>query len=194
MAHDVFVDPSTALHPAPHERAMRFHILISPIVLTLFAACGGEAAHGGDTSAGAAAAATPATATGQASSSGTAAAAAPDSAASSTAGADGATIYQRCAACHQVGGTGVPGVYPPLAGSEIATGPAARPINIVLHGLSGPIPVAGKAFNSTMPPFGTGVPMSDAEIAAVLTYVRQSWGNAAPPVTPADVARERARG
>jgi len=114
-------------------------------------------------------------------------------AAAAPAGApDGATIYLRCAACHQPTGLGLPGTYPPLAGSEIANGPAATPIRIVLRGLQGPITVHGTPFNSVMPAYGTGVEMSDAEVAAVLSYVRSQWGNTGGPVTADQVAAERA--
>jgi mono/diheme cytochrome c family protein len=108
--------------------------------------------------------------------------------------ADGAVVYQRCAACHQANGAGVAGTYPPLAGSEIAMGAPGRMIDIVLHGLTGPIVVHGASYNGTMPPFGTGAPLSDAEVAAVVTYVRHAWGNTAGPVNASDVARERGRG
>jgi mono/diheme cytochrome c family protein len=90
-------------------------------------------------------------------------------------------------------GQGVPGTFPPLAGSEWATAAnAALPIRVVLHGLQGPITVKGQKVNGTMPAFGTGQPMNDADVAAVLTYVRSSWGNRAGAVTAADVAKERA--
>lgn len=106
--------------------------------------------------------------------------------------ADGALLYQRCATCHQPTGLGTPGVYPPLAGSEIATGPASVPIRIVMRGLSGPLTVKGQQFNGLMPAYGVGVEMSDAEVAAVLTHVRSSFGNTAGAVNPEEVARERA--
>jgi mono/diheme cytochrome c family protein len=117
----------------------------------------------------------------------------PTSGAPTTVVADGATLYQRCATCHQANGEGTPGTYPPLAGSEFikANDPTAA-IRVVLHGLQGPVTVRGQAFNGVMPPFGTAVPMSDEEVAAVLTHERSSWGNTAPAVTPAMVARERA--
>jgi mono/diheme cytochrome c family protein len=95
-----------------------------------------------------------------------------------------------CIACHQTTGLGVPGVYPPLAGSEWAQGPEERVIRIVLHGLSGPINVTGKDFNNVMTPFGTI--LKDDQIANVLTYVRQEWGNNAPAVTAEAVAKIRA--
>jgi mono/diheme cytochrome c family protein len=97
-----------------------------------------------------------------------------------------------CNTCHQTTGLGLPGAIPPLAGSDWAQGPEDRVIRIVLHGLQGPIKVAGKDFNSAMPAFGKvaggGFNWSDDKIAAVLTYVRQAWGNKAPPITAAKVA------
>ena len=95
-----------------------------------------------------------------------------------------------CAACHQISGQGVPGVYPPLAGSEWAQGDEERIIRIVLHGLNGPITVEGKQFNNAMASLG-GV-LKDDQIANVLSYVRQEWGNKAPEVKAETVARIRA--
>lgn len=103
----------------------------------------------------------------------------------------GEVAYARCAVCHTPTGEGMPGVYPPLAGSSWVTGPASRPIAVVLHGVQGPITVKGTTYSNAMMPYGTGVPMSDAEVAAVVSYVRSSWGNNAPPVTAGDVARVR---
>ena len=108
-------------------------------------------------------------------------------------GPTGAAIYQRCATCHQPNGKGMAGAFPPLAGSEWANAKdPAVPIRIVLHGLNGPITVAQKRFNSAMPPYGTNQPLDDSAVAAVLTYVRSSWGNASSAVTPAEVAAQRA--
>ncbi len=106
--------------------------------------------------------------------------------------ANGEEIYGRCMACHQATGAGMPGAFPPLAGSEWVTGPSSRPIAILLHGLQGEITVKGEKYNSMMMAYGTNVPMSDDEVAAVLTYVRSSFGNSAPAVTPAEVAKVRA--
>ena len=104
----------------------------------------------------------------------------------------GQQVFQRCAVCHQANGQGVPGSFPPLAGSEWATAAnAALPIRVVLHGLQGAVTVKGQKFNGAMPAYGTMQPMSDSDVAAVLTYVRSSWGNAASAVTPAEVAAER---
>jgi mono/diheme cytochrome c family protein len=112
--------------------------------------------------------------------------------AATAAAADGAAVYQRCITCHQANGMGTPGVYPPLAGSSIVTGPATIPIRIILRGLQGPVTVKGTEYNGVMPQYGVGIEMSDAEIAAVLTYVRSSFGNQATAVTVEEVARERA--
>ena len=114
------------------------------------------------------------------------------SSAGPSAAATGQQVYQRCATCHQATGLGIPGAFPPLAGSEWATAAnAALPIRIVLKGLQGPVTVKGQRFASAMPAYGTGQPLSDADVAAVLTYVRSAWGNRASAVTPAEVAHER---
>lgn len=106
-------------------------------------------------------------------------------------GPDGKVVYSTtCAACHQATGEGVEGTYPPLAGSEIVNGDEAKVVRIVLHGLTGPVEVAGETYSGMMPPWG-GV-LKDPELAAVLTYVRSAWGNKAAPVTPATVAAIRA--
>jgi mono/diheme cytochrome c family protein len=102
-----------------------------------------------------------------------------------------------CNTCHQATGVGVPGAIPPLAGSEWATGPEERVIRIVLHGLQGPIKVAGTDYNSAMPAFGkvagSAYNWTDDKVAAVLTYVRQEWGNKAGPITPEKVAEIRTK-
>jgi len=99
-----------------------------------------------------------------------------------------------CAACHQPNGAGVPGVYPPLAKSDWANGSEELIIRILLHGLTGPIKVAGADFNSTMPTIGPGgYNFSDEKIAAVLTYIRQEWGNNAPAITTEKVTEIRTK-
>ena len=106
-------------------------------------------------------------------------------------GPDGKVVFSTtCAACHQATGEGVEGTYPPLAASELVNGDEAKVIRIVLHGLTGPVEVAGETYSGMMPPWG-GV-LKDADIAAVLTYVRSTWGNKAAPITPAKVAAIRA--
>jgi mono/diheme cytochrome c family protein len=105
----------------------------------------------------------------------------------------GKKIYsQTCASCHQVTGLGQPPGIPPLAGSEWAQGSEERVIRAVMYGLQGPIKVKGAEFNSAMPPngkvAGSGFNLSDDKLAAVLTYVRQEWGNQAGPITTEQVA------
>lgn len=103
---------------------------------------------------------------------------------------DGRKIFlTSCSSCHQSEGTGVPGAFPPLAGSEWVTGDEGRLLRVILHGLTGPIEVNGEEYAGTMPPFGGA--LSNADVAAVATYIRASWGNEAQPVSVADVARIR---
>ncbi len=96
-----------------------------------------------------------------------------------------------CATCHQATGLGLPGVYPPLAGSEWADGPDERIIRIVLDGVSGPIKVKGASYNNAMPAFGPQ--LKDEQVADVLTYVRSEWGNNAPAVSADKVKQIRAQ-
>ena len=105
--------------------------------------------------------------------------------------AQGREVYGRtCTACHQPGGMGTPGQFPPLAGSDWvnATGPD-RVIRIVLNGLQGPLKVNGTDFNNAMVAWKDV--LKDDEIAAVASFVRQEWGNKAPAVTPAQVKAVR---
>jgi mono/diheme cytochrome c family protein len=103
----------------------------------------------------------------------------------------GAAVFNsRCAMCHQADGRGVPGAFPPLAGSEYVNGDPGRLARIVLRGLTGQVTVAGATFDGAMPAWAGQ--LSDAEIAAVLTHVRSSFGNASPGVSATLVASERA--
>ena len=105
------------------------------------------------------------------------------------AASSGARVYAAaCIACHQADGKGLPNAFPPLAGSDFLKADPKRAIGIVLHGLTGPVTVNGKEFNSVMPPM---TQLSDAEIADVLSYVMNSWGNDFGNVTAADVAAVR---
>jgi mono/diheme cytochrome c family protein len=102
----------------------------------------------------------------------------------------GAQIFSTtCAACHQAQGEGTD-VYPPLAGSEMVKGDESRVVRIILHGLTGDVEVQGQVYSGAMPPWGPT--LTDAEIAAVATYIRSSWGNNALPITTATVAQTRA--
>lgn len=107
------------------------------------------------------------------------------------AGGPGKVVYSRiCAACHLGSGKGVPGNnIPPLAGSAFAQGDPSVPIRIVLHGFRGPIERAGAHINGQMASWKDQ--LSNQEIADVLTFVRSSFGNKAPAVTPDEVAAIR---
>lgn len=99
------------------------------------------------------------------------------------------TLY--CSACHGTDGKGAgAGAFPALAGSPWIADDADRAIKVVLHGLSGPITVAGKTYNLEMPPQGATLP--DEQIAAILTYARTSWGNKESAVTTTQVKAVRA--
>ncbi|WDQ19417.1 PVC-type heme-binding CxxCH protein [Rhodopirellula sp. P2] len=109
----------------------------------------------------------------------------------------GATIYQReshCATCHMTHGKGTPNVYPPLVGSPWVNGSEDRLIKMALHGVWGKMTVAGKTYDPAR-----GVPpmtafrslLKDDEMAAVLTFVRNTWGNEASVVSPQSVSRVR---
>lgn len=103
---------------------------------------------------------------------------------------DGGAVYaSRCVACHQASGAGLPGVFPPLAGSEWVAGKETTLIALVLHGATGSLTVKGSTYNGAMPAFGAQ--LQDAELAAVLTHVRSQWGNSAAPVTADTVATVR---
>ena len=102
----------------------------------------------------------------------------------------GEQVYNNvCVVCHQPNGTGMQGAFPPLAGSEVVLGDPAVPIRIVLRGLSGEMTRGGATYNGVMTPWGSQ--LSDADVANVLTYVRSSWGNSAPAVTPEQVTEVR---
>jgi nitrite reductase (NO-forming)/hydroxylamine reductase len=103
------------------------------------------------------------------------------------AAADGKAIYDsKCAACHQATGQGVTGAFPPLAGNPNVTGDAKKVIATVVKGMSGSLTVAGKTYNGAMPAWKGQ--FSNAEMAAVITYIRTSWGNKGSAVTEKQVA------
>jgi mono/diheme cytochrome c family protein len=107
--------------------------------------------------------------------------------------ADGGQLFgANCVACHQATGAGLPGVFPPLAGAEWVNGSDKLAANILLHGVTGKLSVKGAEYNGSMPAFKDK--MSDAEIAAVLSYVRANFGNAAGKVTSDVVKSEREAG
>jgi len=102
----------------------------------------------------------------------------------------GKKIYDdQCAECHQAEGQGVPRVYPPLASNQsILMGFPINPIRIVLNG-GYPPSTEGNPRPYGMPPFFQD--LNDDQVAAVVTYIRRSWGNSAPPVSPAEVVKAR---
>jgi nitrite reductase (NO-forming) len=102
----------------------------------------------------------------------------------------GALLYSgTCSVCHQPNGAGLPNVFPPLAGSDYLMANKLRSVEIVLNGLTGPLTVSGSQFNSVMPPMSQ---LTDDEVANILTYVRNSWGNQGEAVTKEEVAELRA--
>jgi mono/diheme cytochrome c family protein len=110
--------------------------------------------------------------------------------------AKGKSIYARdgfCITCHQKDGKGLPNAgFPPLTGTKWVTGSEDRLIKIVLNGLYGPIEVAGQKYSGQVPMTPFGAMLKDEEVAAVLTYVRNSFGNKAPAVLPEKVKKVRA--
>ncbi|PXX30571.1 dissimilatory nitrite reductase (NO-forming) copper type apoprotein [Arenibacter sp. ARW7G5Y1] len=98
-----------------------------------------------------------------------------------------ATYMQTCFACHQAEGQGIANAFPPLAKSDYLNADVNRAIDIVLHGKTGEITVNGQKYNSVM----TAQTLSDEEVANVLTYVYNSWGNSKKDVTPAMVKSVR---
>lgn len=98
---------------------------------------------------------------------------------------------QNCVVCHQSNGQGVPGQFPPLAQSEWVLSEGWHGDNhlvkVLLHGLQGVVEVRGNIYNNAMP----AQKLSDAQISAVLTYIRNEWGNSAPPISEEFVASVR---
>jgi mono/diheme cytochrome c family protein len=110
--------------------------------------------------------------------------------------AAGKEIYLRdgsCATCHQPDGKGLTASgFPPLAGANWVTGSEERLIKLVLKGLYGPIEVNGKKYPGQVPMTPFEGMLKDEEIASVLTYVRNSFGNKAPAVNAQKVKEVRA--
>jgi len=103
----------------------------------------------------------------------------------------GELVYSTyCQACHQPNGGGAAGQAPPLAGSEWVLGNPARTARVPLRGLQGPITVKGQEINLNMLSFHDL--LTDEQLAGVLTYIRNSFGNKASPVTPDFVKKIRA--
>ncbi len=95
-----------------------------------------------------------------------------------------------CSVCHQANGNGLEGVFPPLAKSDYLTTDTKRVIGTVLRGLSGKVTVNGKEYNSVMPPMNQ---LNDDEVANILTYVYNSWGNPGGRISTDEVKKVRAQ-
>jgi len=103
----------------------------------------------------------------------------------------GKTVFQtNCTACHQENGQGIPQAFPPLAKSDYLNADKIRVIKTVTGGLQGKVVVNGQAYNGVMPAWS----LSDDEIASVLTYVYNSWGNSGKDVTPDEIRANRVKG
>ena len=95
-----------------------------------------------------------------------------------------------CSVCHQANGEGLLGVFPPLAKSDYIAADPKRLIGTVLHGLSGKLTVNGKEYDSVMPPMNQ---LNDDEVANILTYVLNSWGNPGGKISADEVKKMRAK-
>ena len=93
-----------------------------------------------------------------------------------------------CVTCHQADGTGIPGAFPTLHETEWVNGDKGRLIRLVLRGMQGPIEVNGESFSNVMTPHAF---LTDEQVASVLTFVRQEFGNDSDAVTAAEVAAVR---
>lgn len=104
--------------------------------------------------------------------------------------ADGKNVYDGlCMACHMNEGQGIASVFPPLAKSDYLMKDLDRSINVLIKGQQGEITVNGKKYKGAMPATG----LDDKDIADVLNYVRNSWGNKGDRVTTEQVAKVRAK-
>ena len=107
----------------------------------------------------------------------------------------GKEIYSRegfCGTCHQMNGEGLSASqFPPLAGTEWVTGNEERLIKLTLNGMMGPMTLLGKDYPGQVPMTPFGGLLNDEEIASVLTYVRNAFGNEASPITPEQVMAVR---
>jgi mono/diheme cytochrome c family protein len=103
----------------------------------------------------------------------------------------GKKVYvQSCMTCHQVDGGGVPGLNPPLEKTSYVAGSKTKLIRVILKGMNTHEDIEGETYTNIMPPFNY---LKDQQISDVLTYIRNSFGNKALPVTIGDVKYVRER-
>jgi nitrite reductase (NO-forming) len=95
-----------------------------------------------------------------------------------------------CSVCHQGNGAGLPGVFPPLAKSDFLAADPKRAVSVLLQGLNGKVTVNGSEYNSVMPPMSQ---LNDDEVANILTYVLNTWGNPGGRIQADDVKKVRAQ-
>jgi mono/diheme cytochrome c family protein len=166
------------------ERISKLGVLVLAIV---FAAAGCSKSSQSSSSQATSAASTESAASPSESAMASPASSGPMTAASGAMANSGGKVFTTdCASCHQANGEGVPGTFPPLAGNPVVVGSATHVIHIVKYGLSGQIQAEGKSYNGMMPAWGQQ--LSNADIAAAITYIRSSWGNHASAVTESEVA------
>ena len=102
----------------------------------------------------------------------------------------GKKVYDRvCLVCHQSDGSGVPMMYPPVIDSEYISGNTDSLIVLILEGMSGPVVIKGEEYNSIMPPQKDV--LDDQELADLINYLRNSFGNSGEMVSPEQVAGMR---
>ena len=103
----------------------------------------------------------------------------------------GKKVYtQYCVACHQADGGGVPGLNPPLEKTAYVLGSKTKLIRVILKGMNTHEEIEGETYSNIMAPHNN---LTDQQIADVLTYIRNSFGNKAVAITPGDVKYVRAR-
>ncbi len=181
-------NPSRQLSRRPWVLGVTAVSLVLAIGLSLFSQLAiqkeqAEAGEGGP----AAAAATASNSLGAGASAGASSTVATTGAGAAGAAGKGAAVFaQNCASCHQANGAGQAGVFPALAGNKDVTGDSKGVIHTLLYGLAGKA-IDGKTYGAQMPAWKGQ--LSNADIAAVITYIRSSWGNKASAVTEADVAK-----
>ena len=102
--------------------------------------------------------------------------------------AEGKKIFnQSCFACHQANGMGLPGIFPPLANSDYLNADHNRAIGVIINGQEGEIVVNGVKYNQVMPP----QILNDDDVANVMTFILNSWGNSGDMITPEQVQQVR---